>query len=155
MSFLSKSCVYGLRAVVYVASFAGERKFVPIHEIADELDLSFHFLTKILQQLTEAGLMVSYRGPNGGIALARAADRISLHDVVRAIDGDDLFTNCALGLAECNDKRPCPLHEMWKRRGGEIRDALQNASLSGLRDPVLRSQLRLRDDVVEKKTRKR
>ena len=154
MSFLSKSCVYGLRAVVYVASFASERKFVPIHEIASELNLSFHFLTKILQQLTEAGLMISYRGPNGGIALAREPGHISLYDVVRAIDGEDLFTSCALGLSECNDKRPCPLHEMWKQRGSDIRSALQNASLASLRDPVLRSQLRLRDDVAGEKSRK-
>lgn len=153
MSFLSKSCVYGLRAVVYVASFAGERKFVPIHEISDQLSLSFHFLTKILQQLTEARIMESYRGPNGGIALARAAQQISLMDIVSAIDGDDMFTTCALGLTECSNKRPCPLHETWKKQRTDLMSALQKTSLEGLRDPVMRSQLRLRDEVMEKRAR--
>ena len=65
MNLLTKSCVYGLRATLYVASFCGERHFVPIREISEKLGLSFHFLTKILQKLTEAGLMESYRGPSG------------------------------------------------------------------------------------------
>lgn len=145
MSLLSKSCVYGLRAAAYVASFGADRKFVPIREIAGELRISFHFLTKILQQLTEAGLMESYRGPNGGIALARPPEKITLMNVVVAIDGDGLFEHCVLGLAECSNDHPCPLHEMWGGQRAELAAALSRATLGGLRDPVLRNKLRLSD----------
>ena len=128
MSLFSKSCVYGLRATLYVVGFGGERKFVPIREIAAELKLSFHFLTKILQQLTEAGLLESYRGPNGGIALAKEASTISLLDIVKAIDGDGDFTSCVLGLAACSDKYPCPLHSTWGRQREELRAARSGAA---------------------------
>ena len=154
MAILSKSCVYGLRAVLYVSSFSEERKFVPIREIAEKLDLSFHFLTKILQQLTEAKLMDSYRGPNGGVRLVRDPGKISLFDIVRAIDGDDLFKTCVLGLAECSEKRPCPMHHLWGAHREELLRALDGMTLATLRDPVKRAELRLTDDPPAGRLRK-
>ncbi|NIV03877.1 MAG: Rrf2 family transcriptional regulator, partial [Calditrichae bacterium] len=93
----SQACNYGIRAALYVASLE-EQKFVPIRDIAEKLDISFHFLTKILQKLTLKNIMVSYRGPNGGISLAKPAEQITLLNVIEAIDGPDLFTECILGL---------------------------------------------------------
>ena len=145
MALLSRSCVYGLRAVLYVASFPGERTHVPIREIADQLGLSFHLLTKILQQLTAAKLLDSFRGPRGGVRLRREAEQISLLDVEKAIDGDDLFTACALGLAECSEKHPCPVHRRWGPLRRELHDALREMTLASLRDPVQRARLHLTD----------
>lgn len=146
MAILSKSCVYGLRAVLYVSSFSEERKFVPIREIAEKLGLSFHFLTKILQQLTEAKLMESYRGPNGGVRLTRDPNKLTLLDVVKAIDGDGMFKTCVLGLAECSDKRPCPMHKLWGQHRAELMQSLGEMSLDTLDDQVKRSELRLSDE---------
>jgi Rrf2 family protein len=154
MSILSKSCVYGLRATLYVASFDADRKFVPIREVAEELQISFHFLTKILQQLTEAGLMESYRGPNGGIALAGDAAKKSLLDVVKAIDGDSIFQTCILGLADCSDKHPCPLHGVWGTQRKQLFNALKKTSLGDLRGPLMRKELRLRDAANPAKSRR-
>ncbi|MFU8811484.1 MAG: RrF2 family transcriptional regulator, partial [Balneolaceae bacterium] len=63
---LSKSCTYGLRAAVLLATKEKE-VYVTIKELSDELDISFFFLTKVLQQLTKAELLESYKGPNGGV----------------------------------------------------------------------------------------
>lgn len=154
MSLLSKSCVYGLRASLYVAGFGGERKFVPIHEIAEQLDISFHFLTKILQQLTGAGILESYRGPSGGVMLAKPADEVSLLNIVSAIDGDAVFSECVLGLAGCGTHAPCPLHESWSAQRGKLLAALEGATLESLRDPVKAAELRLHDrDNGKKKPR--
>jgi Rrf2 family protein len=109
---LSKSCVYGVQAAIYVASLP-RSEYVSIQEIASKLNISFHFLTKVLQNLTQAGLMTSYRGPNGGVALARPASSISLADVIDAIDGSDIFTECLFGLPGCGVADPCPAHENW------------------------------------------
>jgi Rrf2 family protein len=109
---LSKSCEYGIRATLYLATLR-ENSYVSIRDISDELNISFHFLTKIFQQLTQAGLLRSLRGPRGGIALARPANQITLLDLVRAIDGDGLFTQCVLGLPGCGEEKPCPLHRDW------------------------------------------
>lgn len=136
MSLLSKGCVYGIRAVLYVAgrpaAKAGQSGYVSIAEIAKALGLSFHFLTKILQGLTSRGILASYRGPRGGVALARPAGRISLLDIVDALDGTEAFHACILGLEGCGERRPCPMHREWARRRADLRKALAAARVGAL-----------------------
>lgn len=109
---LSKSCIYGIQAAIFVTS-QGKGEYVSISRIAAELNISFHFLTKVLQQFTQSGIMVSYRGPKGGVSLGRHAKSITLYDLIAAIDGTDIFTECMLGLPGCGDAEPCPAHEHW------------------------------------------
>jgi len=132
MSLLSKTCVYGLRAALYVAGRPKGKEYVSIREIADELGLSFHFLTKILQQLTESGVMTSYRGPRGGVALARPAQKITVMNVVESIDGPDVFRACLLGLARCDDRKPCPLHKRWAQERVRLKRLFESATLAAL-----------------------
>lgn len=117
----SKTCNYALRAAIYVAN-QKDRNFIPINEISENLNISFHFLTKILQTLTDANLMISFRGPKGGVKLAKYPAEIALYDIINAIDGNDIFEKCLLGLDNCNNSKPCPLHEKWH----EIRENLKN-----------------------------
>ena len=117
---LSKSSEYGIRASLYLAS-REESQFVSIREISLKLDIPFHFLTKIFQKLTRVGLMKSFRGPNGGVALMRPAEEISLRDIIAAIHGSTLFTECVLGLPGCGHDKPCPLHASW----GVVREQME------------------------------
>ncbi|MBD3615024.1 MAG: Rrf2 family transcriptional regulator [Gracilimonas sp.] len=125
---LSKSCVYGLRASLYLAS-KRDGEFYSLKDISEELDISFHFLTKILQQLTADGLMESYKGPNGGVRLSQKGKKSTLYDMVIAIDGPGLFTQCALGLPGCGSQEPCPLHESWIGTRESIEKMLRRTSL--------------------------
>lgn len=125
---LSKSCVYGLRASLYLASDRGDG-YVSIRQMSDKLDISFHFLTKILQQLTAAGLMESHKGPKGGVRLTKPGDQIALIEIVIAIDGPDLFTECALGLPGCGVEKPCPLHDKWADTRENIREMMDSTNL--------------------------
>lgn len=109
---LSKSCIYGIQAAIYVAAQSGA-DYVAISRIADQLNISFTFLTKVLQQFTQSGILLSYRGPKGGVALARPSSHITLYDMVCAIDGMGMFTECMLGLPGCGHDEPCPAHEHW------------------------------------------
>lgn len=145
---LSKSCIYGIRASIYVASVKDEQ-FVSIKEIADKLDISFHFLTKILQNLTQDGIMNSYRGPKGGIMLAKNAEAISLYDIVRSIDGSAIFTECFLGLPHCGTATPCPLHEQWAEIRTHISKVLATTTLSNLAAKVSSLNYRLSEhDII-------
>jgi len=139
---LSKSCVYGLRASLYLASLKNG-DYIPIRVMSEKLDISFHFLTKILQQLTGAGLMESFKGPNGGIRLSKAGDEITLMEVVEAIDGRDLLTECALGLPGCGVEKPCPLHEKWADTRDNIRHMLENTTLIELAKKGKKENLRI------------
>lgn len=142
---LSKSCVYGLRASLYLAANQN-REYVSIREMSDKLNISFHFLTKILQQLTAAGLMESYKGPNGGIRLTKAGSDVNLFEIVAAIDGVELFTECALGLPGCGTEKPCPLHEKWAETRDRIRVMLENTDLVELAQKGKKLNLRITDD---------
>lgn len=144
MSLLSKSCVYGIRAVLFVAG-RPPGGYVSIGEIAKQLGLSFHFLTKILQRLTDHGLLVSYRGPSGGVALARPPAEISLLDIVDGIDGTEVFRSCLLGLQGCGERKPCPLHKSWARQRAEMRRDLAGAMVADVSRKTRVSGWRLAD----------
>ena len=128
---LSKSCEYGLRAALYLATL-DEGGYVPIGTISEELDISFPFLTKIFQKLNDAGLLESQRGPKGGVALTRDADAVTLYEIIVAIDGDDLFRECVLGLPNCGNAEPCPLHKDWVEERDRLETLFQNATLAEL-----------------------
>jgi len=128
---LSSSCEYGLRAMLYLASLNPDG-YVSVQTISDELDISFPFLTKIFQQLNDADLLESRRGPNGGVALTKSPDAITLYDIVVAIDGRDLFEECVLGLPGCGEAEPCPLHEQWSDEKERVEQIFRSSTLADL-----------------------
>lgn len=142
---LSKACIYGLRASLYLASNQNGN-YVSISIMSEKLGISFHFLTKVLQHLSSAGLMESHKGPNGGIRLTKSGSEVSLFDIVEAIDGRKLFTECALGLPGCGTEKPCPLHEKWAETRDSIRTMLQETNLVELADKGKKMNLRITAD---------
>ncbi len=110
----SRQCEYAIQAVLYLA-LREPGEWASIKEITSHLRTPAHFLAKILQVLRKKKILKSLKGPTGGFALAKPADEIKLLDVVRAIDGDDLFEKCAMGFPECSLENPCALHEHWKQ----------------------------------------
>lgn len=125
---LSKACTYGILASFYVAR-EGETEYVSIREMSEDLNISFHFLTKILQKLTAAGIMISHKGPKGGISLTRKPNEISLLQIIDAIDGSDVFQECILGLPGCGHETPCPIHNYWMNVRGEMEEMFAKRTL--------------------------
>ena len=126
---LSKTCEYAIRAVIYVAQKSRDGDKVGIKEIARGINSPEHFMAKILQELSRKQLLQSTKGPNGGFYLESHHLKNSLADIVNAIDGDKLFTGCAMGLENCSEKRPCPLHNRFKDIREEIQVMLQTATV--------------------------
>ena len=108
---LSKSCVYALRAIVYVGHNSSENHKIGIKEIGEELDLPVHFLSKILQLLVKHNILQSTKGPHGGFYINEATGKIKLIRIIEIIDGLSFFYKCGLGMHECSDSHPCPLHD--------------------------------------------
>ncbi len=144
MALLSKACIYGIRASIFIAIEDGENKFIPISKIAKELYLSSHFLTKILQELTKKEIFESYKGPNGGVKLVKPAKDVSLMEIVEAIDGKNLFEECALGLEGCGHYYPCPLHYSWVEHRESIKKLFNDENLYTLAESVKTAGFRLR-----------
>jgi Rrf2 family protein len=110
---LSKTSEYALRAIVHLARDSGDP--VSAGEVAAALDVPANYLSKILHTLSRAGLVDSERGPRGGYRLARPAERISIGDVVSALDPVAPEGRCLLGHQDCPGTRPCAAHERWRR----------------------------------------
>ena len=89
---LSNTTRYALRAVIYLAKHSNEEKRIGIKKIAEDLNIPSPFLGKILQTLAKHKLLLSNKGPNGGFAFPSESDDITLYDIVKIIDGDDMFT---------------------------------------------------------------
>ncbi len=140
----SKSCIYGIRAVIYLA-VKKEREYVSIKEMSKMLDISFHFLTKVLQELAAAGLVKSQKGANGGVGLNRPANEITVYDIVAVLDGTALFEECILGLPDCSDENPCSLHKYWRDIKKNIEDSLKEETLDSVAKQIVDGQIRLCD----------
>jgi Rrf2 family protein len=98
-------------------------------DIARELSIPEHFLAKILQDLSKSRLLLSFKGRGGGFRLARPAGEIRLLEVIQAIDGPQFGQGCLLGLPQCSDETPCPLHYQWAQIKTRIMRALGDTTI--------------------------
>ncbi len=122
----SKACEYGIRAMMYIAQKSKEGERVGIKEISKGIDSPEPFMAKILQDLSRKGLVQSVKGPHGGFYMDAKSGKISLAEIVTAIDGDQLFTGCGLGLKACNEKKPCPIHYEFKAIRTKLKSVLES-----------------------------
>ncbi len=134
---LTTACKDAIRAMIYIAKKQKNiDNFISIKEIANNLDLSFYFLSKILQKLVKDGFLESYRGPNGGVKLAKPMGDISLYDIILSIDGDDVFTQCILGFKECSDIKPCAVHEKWAPERERLYNLFKDTTLEEIEEEI-------------------
>jgi Rrf2 family protein len=120
-----------------------ENRYFPVRETSAALDVSHAFLAKILQQLVAENLLVSLRGPSGGVKLAKPASAIVLNDIVLAIDGRKVFDSCVLGLPGCGELTPCPMHDAWGDTRSKFCKMLEETTLADLSRRTEASGLRL------------
>lgn len=129
----SKACEYGIRAVLYVTAQSLHGRRVVLKDIATQIDSPEPFTAKILQQLARNRLILSAKGPNGGFSVSpEAMEQIKLKDIVLAIDGDGIITDCGLGLKKCDENSPCPIHFRFKPIRAEIVEMLETVTLKDL-----------------------
>ncbi len=133
---LSRSCIYAIKIMIYLALQQKHGTgYVGVSAVSEAIDSPRHFTAKILQQLSKAKLIASQRGPNGGFYLS-AESEVSLADIVRVIDGNELFDGCILGFKECSDLRPCPAHQKFKSVRDHVKGALLTTRVEELRQIV-------------------
>ncbi|WP_299249680.1 Rrf2 family transcriptional regulator [uncultured Cytophaga sp.] len=129
----SKACEYGIRAIIHIAVLSQDEKRVGLKEIAKEIGSPEAFTAKILQILSKNDLVESTKGPTGGFEMSvQQMKKIKLSDVVFAIDGDSIYKGCGLGMKECSEKHPCPVHEKFKTIRNELKKMLENTSIYNL-----------------------
>lgn len=116
----SKACEYGIRSVLFIAKESLKDNRPNVNEISEAINSPEPFTAKICQQLAREGVILSKKGPKGGFYLEKDS-KLRLMDVVIAIDGDKIFKGCCLGLPQCSEHHPCPVHDQF----GDIRSRLK------------------------------
>ena len=128
----SKSAEYTIQAMLYLAENEG-KGLVMGSSIAEAYNIPRHFLAKLVQTLTRNHLVRSYRGRNGGIELARPSEKITILQIVNAIEGPPPEQEmCVIGLDVCSDDVVCPLHNQWQYIKELVHDTLNNQTLLDL-----------------------
>jgi Rrf2 family transcriptional regulator, nitric oxide-sensitive transcriptional repressor len=129
----SQTVEYALRAAVQLASIAPRPSTTA--ELAEVTQVPAAYLVKVLQSLVKAGIVVSQRGAAGGVSLARAADKLTILDIVDATDPIRRIETCPLGLST-HGKRLCPLHRRLDAALAQVENAFRITTLADvLGDP--------------------
>lgn len=126
----TKACEYGIRACVVVALNSLEKKRISLREISKAIDSPEPFTAKILQKLVKNRLIYSIHGAQGGFEMVTInLKKITLEDIVMAIDGDASFSMCVLGLKECSEINPCPAHKKYKHIKSEFKNMIKTTTV--------------------------
>lgn len=131
----SRPCEYAIRTMAYLARVSPDKR-VQVQEIAASEGIPAPFLAKVLQQLARSNLVNSFKGPGGGFSLNRPSSAINLYEIFRVVDGVEDLDRCAVGLAECNDFAPCPLHDTWKSVRVHLLQYLKKTTLKEMASAV-------------------
>jgi len=126
--FFSRQCEYALQAVMYIA-LKNDGEMTSIRELARTLEIPYHFLAKILQDLTHKGLLTSLKGSAGGYMLAMPKETITPFHIVDAIDGSAFLTSCLMGFPACSEEHPCAVHNGWHQLRENLHSMLKSTSM--------------------------
>ncbi|MFO1505548.1 MAG: SUF system Fe-S cluster assembly regulator [Lysobacterales bacterium] len=109
-----------------------EAGFASAQQLADDARLELPTVSKLLKQLAHAGLVVSQRGASGGYRLARRAERITVADIVVAMEGPIGMTECGAQPGLCDRERHCGVRVNWQQINRAIASALDSVTLADL-----------------------
>lgn len=133
----SKTTEYALRAVIHIAAKSSEGDKLSLDDVAEAIDSPRSFTAKILQVLTgDCRLVSSMRGPSGGFYMTELQIRQPIRAVLQAMDEDQRLVKCVIGLAECSESRPCPLHSKYKSIKAQLISMFDDKTIAQLADEI-------------------
>ena len=144
---LTKQTNYAIRMLMYCAANGGDQ-LSRVSDVAKAYGVSELFLFKVLQPLVQGKLIEAVRGRNGGIRLARSADKISLLDVVRLTEESFSMAECFdEGGSDCPLVDACSLNNALRKALNAFFDVLNGYTIAELvrTKPDIRALLRLAD----------
>lgn len=120
---------YALRAL---AALPEDGSYSLAKDLSSKLNLPGPYLAKILQGLVQGDILESVRGPKGGFRLTRPSHRITVGEVVSALEGPDAMEGCIMGFPTCGGDHPCPLHDAWGAVKTQVTSSMTEATIRDL-----------------------
>ena len=112
---------------------------VTLAEISQRQKISLSYLEQLFGKMRRRALVNSVRGPGGGYRLAKDMGRVSVADIIVAVDEPIDSTRCG-GKEDCNDGEKCITHDLWEKLNDHIFDFLGTVTLKQLVDDQKQKQ---------------
>ncbi|HRK74566.1 MAG TPA: Rrf2 family transcriptional regulator [Rhodothermales bacterium] len=125
----SNSCIYALRAVLYLAEQASAQNRLGVKSMAATLEIPEPYLAKVLQILARFGVVTSVKGPGGGFYLTEEQLAMPILRVVEVTDGLGELMRCVMGFTSCSTDNPCFLHNSFSTARHKVMHQLSHHSI--------------------------
>ncbi len=128
---LSTRGQYGTRALLELALHYGEGP-VPLKDIARRQQISLQYLEHLITPLVAAGIVLSIRGPKGGVSLAKPPEAIRLSEVIRLLEGSIAPVECVNNPEICSRSKLCVTRDIWSELKEAMDGVLESTTLQDL-----------------------
>lgn len=125
---ITQTSEYALRTVAYLATV--DNQIARRSDIAESVQVSVAYLTKVLRDLEAAGIVQVKRGPNGGYSLLKSPDALSVYDVVSAVEQLQRIQKCPLGIV--GHQKLCPLHDSLDHAAALVEQHFKGTTIAEL-----------------------
>lgn len=132
---LSTKGRYGV-AAMYELSTYDDDQAVSLKDIAKNQGLSLSYLEQLFSTLKKERLVLSQRGAKGGYKLAKPPGKISIGDIIRAVEGPIEFSECVGGAEDyrCDKSAMCVTKDIWQEVNDSINNVIDNITLKDILD---------------------
>ncbi len=110
---LTNSSKYALKAVLYLTLHSDQNHKLQVKDICEKIDIPKAYSGKLLQALAKRNIISSSRGPKGGFYVDEDNKKQSIMAIIDTIDGRKKMEACIIGLADCDEENPCPMHNLF------------------------------------------
>jgi Rrf2 family transcriptional regulator, iron-sulfur cluster assembly transcription factor len=137
----SKTFAYALRATTYVARKGKDDRKVNLEELSLSIQLSPHYLRKIMQKLVRMKILNSTKGPGGGFWMDDEKAKLSIYELLTAVEGEHVVNSCIMGKLKCDSKIPCPMHEEYANSKARLFALMKKTTIEDWNGAVLSKDL--------------
>lgn len=132
----NKETEYALRGLIYIKLQNLKNHRPGTAEISKEIEAPPFFTAKILQRLVRSGFLESLKGRGGGFYFDPGKPDLPLKKLISATEGNKSFSGCGIGLKNCDENNPCPLHEKYAPIRDSIYALISGESVQSLAEKV-------------------
>ena len=137
---ISKETDYGVLLLTLLARMPDSFS-ISARELSERSGIPLPMVSKILKLLARGGILSSQRGPKGGYSFTKRPDRISVADVVAALEGPFSITECIEHPGDCRQESTCGVRGNWAVINTVVQEALSRVSLVAMTRPLPDRQL--------------
>ncbi|HAM38607.1 MAG: hypothetical protein A2474_08345 [Elusimicrobia bacterium RIFOXYC2_FULL_34_12] len=130
MKFFKKNTDYAVRAIMYLAKNRG--KYISSTEISEKEDISLYFIRRILQVLTNKGIISSREGVSGGVKLSIDAKNINVTKLMKIFQGKIELSDCKLKQDPCPKRSQCVIRKRIKNIEDKVITEFNNITVERL-----------------------